>query len=216
MKRVTTVIVNYQTPELLRSAVLSFKEHYPETRVLIFDNGSKDDSKSVIAKIQNQYPDSIFTHFEEENIFHGPALDKSITELVKTEFCFFLDSDTVTKKKGFLEKGVDILSANTKNYALGYKLNANKRGFKDPEGTPIILTPYLLMKTTPYQKFPPFFHHGQPVLKNFREAQNNGYELIHFPMEEYVDHIWRGTASKFGYGLGLKGKFDYLLNKLGI
>ncbi|WP_340105859.1 glycosyltransferase family 2 protein [Rhodohalobacter sp. 8-1] len=216
MKQVTTVIVNYQTPDLLRNAVLSFKEHYPETQILIFDNGSKDDSKTVVAKIQNQYPDSIHTHFEEENIFHGPALDKSITELVKTEFCFFLDSDTVTKKKGFLEKGVDILSMSKKNYALGYKLKANKRGFKDPEGIPIILTPYLLMKTEPYQKFPPFFHHGQPVLHNFREAQNNGYELIHFPMEEYIDHLWRGTASKFGYGLGLKGKFDYVLNKLGI
>ena len=35
-------------------------------------------------------------------------------------------------------------------------------------------------------------------------------------MDDYIDHLWRGTASKFGYGLGLKGKFDYLLNKLGI
>jgi len=216
MNRVTTVIVNYQTPHLLRNAVHSFKDHYPESRVLIFDNGSKDNSKEVIANLQNRYSDSIQTHFEEENMYHGPALDKSIRMLVKTEFCFFLDSDTVTKKKGFLEKGLDVLTSEKSNYALGYKLNVNKRGFKDPSGIPIILTPYVLMKTSPYQKFPPFFHHGQPVLNNFREAQIDGYKLIHFPMDDYIDHLWRGTASKFGYGLGLKGKFDYLLNKMGI
>lgn len=216
MNSVTTVIVNYQTPDLLRDAVLSFKKHYPENKVLIFDNGSADNSRTIISDLHEQYPESIETHFEQKNIFHGPALDKSIRELVKTDYCFFLDSDTVTKEKGFLEKGMDLLSSEEKNYALGYKLNANKRGFKDPEGTPIILTPYLLMKTAPYRKFPPFFHHGQPVLNNFREAQKKGYKLIHFPMEKYIDHLWRGTASKFGYGLGLKGKFDYLLNKLGL
>lgn len=216
MNSVTTVIVNYQTPDLLRNAVLSFKKHYPDIKIIIFDNGSADNSISIIADLQEQYPESIESHLEEKNIYHGPALDKSIRELVKTDYCFFLDSDTVTKEKGFLEKGLDLLSSEEKNYALGYKLNANKRGFKDPEGTPIILTPYLLMKTAPYRKFPPFFHHGQPVLDNFREAQKKGYKLIHFPMEEYIDHLWRGTASKFGYGLGLKGKFDYFLNKLGL
>lgn len=216
MKRVTTVIVNYQTPELLRKAVLSFRKHYPDNSILIFDNGSEDDSKKVINELKIQYPESIRTHFEGENIYHGPALDKSVRELVETEFCFFLDSDTVTKKKGFLEKGLEILSSDEKNYALGYKLNANKRGFKDPDGSPIILTPYLLMKTEPYDRFPPFLHHGQPVLFNFREAHKNGYKLIHFPMEQYIDHLWRGTASKYGYGLGLKGKFDYILNKLGL
>jgi GT2 family glycosyltransferase len=216
MSRVTTVIVNYQTPDLLRNAVHSFKQHYPDSKMLIFDNGSKDHSRSVIADLKSRFSHSIQTHFEEDNIFHGPALDKTLREMVDTEYCFFLDSDTVTKKGGFLERGVDILSAKEENYALGYKLNVNKRGFKDPEGTPIILTPYLLMKTEPYSMFPPFFHHGQPVLNNFSEAQEKGYQLIHFPMEEYIDHLWRGTASKFGYGLGLKGKFDFLLNKLGL
>ena len=216
MNNLTTVIVNYQTPDLLINAVKSFKKHYTDSLVLIFDNGSKDHSKSVIHDLKSEYPHSLRTHFEERNIFHGPALDKTIRELVDTDYCFFLDSDTVTKKGGFLEKGIKTLSVSRDYYALGHKLSVNKRGFKDPEGIPIILTPYLLMKTEPYLKYPPFFHHGQPVLRNFREAQKNGYRLLHFPMDEYIDHLWRGTASKFGYGLGLKGKFDFILNKLGL
>ena len=106
MNNVTTVIVNYQTPDLLKNAVQSFKQHYPDTKLLIFDNGSGDHSKTVVNNLQSQYPNSIQPYFEEENIFHGPALDKSIRDLVDTEFCFFLDSDTVTLKRGFLEKGI--------------------------------------------------------------------------------------------------------------
>ncbi len=216
MNKVTTVIVNYQTPDLLEEAVLSFIKFYPSTKLLIFDNGSEDNSADVIKKLQIEFPDTITSHFESENIYHGPALHKSLNELVKSEYCFFLDSDTVTKKAGFLEKGLEILSSNEKNYALGRVVSVNQRGFKDPAGIPIIVTPYLLMKTAPYPQFSPFMHHGQPVLLNFREAQNAGYRLIHFPMEEYIDHLWRGTASKYGYGLGLKGKFEFLLNKIGL
>ncbi|REL25070.1 glycosyltransferase [Rhodohalobacter sp. SW132] len=216
MKRVTAVIVNYQTPELLYEAVLSFKKIYPDVRLVIFDNGSEDHSITVIKSLQQSYPDTVSAHFERKNIFHGPALDKSLQEIVETEFCFFLDSDTVTKKGGFLEKGVEQLNAEPLNYAAGHIVTANARGFKSEDGVPVVVTPYLLMKTNPYKQFPPFIHHGQPTLENFTEAQKNGYRLIHFPMEKYIDHLWRGTASKYGYGLGLKGKLDYVLNKLGL
>ncbi|CAN5205584.1 hypothetical protein BH23BAC3_BH23BAC3_26750 [soil metagenome] len=216
MRKITAVIVNYQTPDLLKDAVLSFKKFYQSTELLIFDNGSQDNSADVIKKLQSEYTDTITYHLESKNIFHGPALHKSLNKLVKSEYCFFLDSDTVTKKAGFLEKGLEILSSNKNNYALGRVITVNRRGFKDPAGLPIIVTPYLLMKTAPYPQFSPFVHHGQPVLFNFREAQEEGYRLIHFPMEEYIDHLWRGTASQYGYGLGLKGKFEFLLNKIGL
>jgi hypothetical protein len=162
------------------------------------------------------YPDSVDVHFEEKNIYHGPALHKSLTELVETEYCFFLDSDTITKRGGFLERGVEELSSNKKNYAFGYCIKANERGFKDENGTTIAVTPYLMLKCEHYNKFPQFIHHGQPVLFNFKEAQKKGYKVIHYPMDKHIDHLWRGTASKYGYKLGLKGKMDYLLNRLGL
>lgn len=216
MKEVTAVIVNYQTPGLLKQAVESFKKTYPEVKTLIFDNGSRDDSKSVISSLVSAYPESISAHFEGQNIYHGPALHKVLAELIHTKYCFFLDSDTVTKKKGFLERGVEKLSSSNKNYAFGYCTKANQRGFKDENGITIAVTPYLLIKVEHYNKFPAFKHHGQPVLFNFKEAQERGYRIIHHPMDKYIDHLWRGTASKYGYKLGLKGKIDYLLNRLGI
>ena len=216
MMNVTTVIVNYQTPKLLQNAVQSFKKFYPDVDVLIFDNGSNDQSAQVIKRLEELYSDSVRTHFEIKNMFHGPALHKALDNLIQTEYCFFLDSDTITKKQGFLEKGIEILSSDSNNYALGFRIKVNRRGFKDPNGIPIAVTPYLLMKTKPYHQFPPFHHHGQPVLKNFYEAQKQGYRIESFPMDEYIDHFWRGTASKYGYGLGLKGKIEFMLNKLGL
>ena len=110
MKQVTTVIVNYQTPDLLQQAVESFKAVYPNVQTLIFDNGSRDHSRIVISSLRDVYPDSVEAHFEGKNIYHGPALHKALTKLIKTEYCFFLDSDTSTKKGGFLECGVKELS----------------------------------------------------------------------------------------------------------
>jgi len=216
MKNVTAVIINFQTPELLKDAVFSFKKAYPVVKTIIFDNGSKDDSDTVIRSCIDRYPDSVTAHFERKNIFHGPAMHKALTSLVTSDYCFFLDSDTLTKRNGFLEKGVEMLAADKRNYALGQIVTCNKRGFKDPDGIPVVLTPYLLMKIAPYQKFSPFIHHGQPVLFNFKQAQAQNYSLIDFPMKDYIDHKWRGTATKYGYKLGLRGKIDYLLNKLGL
>ncbi|NBC26615.1 MAG: glycosyltransferase [Bacteroidetes bacterium] len=216
MTSVTTVMVNYQTPDLLRRAVHSFKTHYPKVPLLIFDNGSQDQSPAMIKTLAKRYAGTVQPHFEEKNIYHGPALHKTLTSLVDTEYCFFLDSDTITHRGTFLEKGVDQLSSGEKNYAIGHVIRVNRRGFKDPHGFPIVVTPYMLMKTAPYRKFPPFIHHGQPVLNNFRKAGEKGYRILHFPMDEYIDHLWRGTASQYGYGLGMRGKLDYVLNKLGL
>lgn len=216
MKDVTAVIVNYQTPELLQQAVESFKEIYPDVKTLIFDNGSRDHSESVISDLINTYPESLSAHFEGQNIYHGPALHKALTKLIHTKYCFFIDSDTVTKTGGFLEKGVEKLASNKKNYAFGYCIKTNQRGFKDENGITVAVTPYLLLRVEYYDQFPQFIHHGQPVLFNFKDAQEKGYRIIHHPMDQYIDHLWRGTASKYGYKLGLKGKLDYLLNRLGI
>jgi len=74
----------------------------------------------------------------------------------------------------------------------------------------------MLIRSTAYLDFPPFIHHGQPTIHNFKAARDQGYHLQNYNIEDYIFHHWRGTANRFGYGLGIKGKIDYLLNKLGI
>lgn len=212
---VTVVVVHYQTPELLQQTVDSFREFYPSVPLLIVDNGSSGDSDAILTHYESEQESNTTVHREKENLFHGPALDKSARELVKTPFCFFLDSDTRTEKGGFLEEILQVLNEDPKNYAAGRQILANRRGFKDEAGFPILLTPYLMLKREDYPRFPPFIHHGQPGLQHFMEVQKAGFRIIDFPMHHYIHHIWRGTASKYGYRLGWRGKWDYLMNKLG-
>lgn len=211
---ILTVIINFQTPELLKEAVSTFTKTYPNQDVLILDNGSLDDSKEVIMEVAGS-SNKVKTFFMDKNIFHGPAMDFALSEFSKYDYLFFLDSDTETRKGGFLEEMYHIAENDNKVYAIGQKAHVNKRGFKDEYGFPIILTPYMFLRRTLYSHFPPFIHHGQPTLQNFFEAINKGYKLIEFPIEDYIFHHWRGTAEKYGYKLGLKGKIDYLLNKFG-
>jgi GT2 family glycosyltransferase len=211
---VTTVIINYQTPDLLEVAVNTFKKHYPEVPLLIVDNGSKDESKKAIQDLTSQNPktESLFL---DKNIYHGPAMDLVIRNHVQTGYTFFLDSDTETHRSGFLEKMTSLASAQD-IYAVGETITINNRGFKDDKGFNVLMTPFMLIKTKVYKQFPPFIHHGQPTIHNFRDAQKEGLELAEFQVSDYIFHHWRGTANRFGYGLGLKSKLDYLLNKIGL
>jgi len=40
--------------------------------------------------------------------------------------------------------------------------------------------------------------------------------VLQHPMDEHIEDLWSGTASKFINKLGMKGKIDYLLNKIGL
>lgn len=214
---ITTVIVNFQTPDLLKVAVSSFKKFYPDVEVVLMDNGSKDNGKSkeLINELQAEYINTKAV-FLEKNIFHGPAMDKAIREYVSTDFTFFLDSDTETKKSGFLEKMEETLSNSKNIYGVGEITRSNKRGYKDQDGEEILLTPYMMVNNEIYNSLKPFIHHGQPTLHNFIDARKKGFRLENFEVSNYIDHLWRGTASKFGYGLGIRGKIDFILNKLGL
>ncbi|MFN1836250.1 glycosyltransferase family 2 protein [Balneola sp. MJW-20] len=215
MMSTTAIIINFQTPDLTETAVRSFKELYPEIPVILADNGSSDtESRKLITALSSELP-QVSTYYFDKNIYHGPAMDHLITSEVKSDQVFLLDSDTETHTGGFLEKMSDLLE-NDLVYGAGRVQLVNKRGFKSDAGFPILLTPYMLLKTKLYRKLPPFVHHGQPTLFNFKEASASGYKLSDFPIQDYIDHKWRGTADRFGYGLNWKAKLDYILNKVGL
>jgi len=212
---ICTIVINYQTPDLLKIAVESFRKFYPTANLLIVDNGSKDNSLRVIKDLESKSSQFTKTLFLEENIFHGPAMHLTIEQL-SYENLFFLDSDTETHKGNFLEEMAEILNSSDKVYGTGRFLTLNKRGFQSSKGISMPAPAYMLIKRNLYFQFPPFEHHGIPVLKNFSKALKLGYEFKEFPIENYIEHSWRGTAGRFGYGLGIKAKIDYVLNKLGL
>lgn len=212
---VCTVVINYQTPDLLQVAVESFRRFYKGTPLLIIDNGSRDQSKDVINNLARIAPQKTDVLFLETNIYHGPAMDRAINETNK-EFVFFLDSDTETRQGGFLEAMYEKFQTSVQLYGVGRPLLVNKRGFYNPAGEQVLAPAYMMIRRSYYYKLPPFEHHGLPIMKNNLAARQKGYELQSFPIEEYIDHAWRGTASRFGYGLGWRGKLDYVLNKIGV
>ena len=106
---------------------------------------------------------------------------------------------------------------NEKIYSVGKVDTVDKRGFITAAvGIPTVRTPYMMINKNYYRRFHPFEHHGLPTLKNFADAHRLGFKLLNFPIENYIHHLGRGTAARFGYKLGIKSKIDYVLHKLGL
>ncbi len=211
---VTAATINYQTPDLLEAAVRSFREVYPEIRLLVIDNGSKDASKDVIERLEAGSGGLITAVMLERNIFHGPAMHLAIGRC-NTPFVYLFDSDTVTRRSGFLEGMTDVLQDAERDYGAGQVVRADHRGFRTEHGTPVLASAYMLLRRAMYERLSPFVHHGLPALANFQDAAKQGYRVHAFPVEAFVDHLGRGTAARFGYGLGLRSKMDYLLHRIG-
>ena len=213
MRSTSTLIINYRTPLLIERAVRSFANYYPDIPLHIIDNGSGLPSKSVLEALNDEL-EMVKVTFLEENIFHGPAMDYGIKEAT-TDRVFVMDSDAEVTRAGFLEEMNEVLDRHDEYYGAGMVFHVNERGFKEPNGLPVLMTAHMLLRKNLYDRLPPFIHHGQPTIRNFKAAQDRGYRFYDYPIGKFVAHEGRGTASKFGYQLGLRGKIDYLLNKIG-
>jgi hypothetical protein len=215
---VTAVIINFRTPDLTRRAATSFRTFYPSVPLLLIDNGSGSYGANELRRLAGTLPPSVDTLILPRNIHHGPAMDLALQRL-QTPFVVFLDSDCIVDRGGFLEVMLDHLTAAPLYYAAGKKIVMDSRGFDAPDGTPghpYVRPICMLVKRELYLGLPPFRKHGAPCLENMQAAVRSGYRLIHVPVEEYVTHTGRGTASRHGYRLGLRGRVNHLLHRLGL
>lgn len=219
--------VNFQTPDLVQAAVRTFRERYPRVPLLLVDNGSRDDSPDLVQELAEHDP-----HAEAlllgENVYHGPAMDRALRYLAEKRpdrpFVYVFDSDTETQRGGFLEPMAARLRAE-RTYAVGQRVLVDRRGFaleEEPSAraqrraVPVVTSYHMMLRADHYAALPPFVHHGLPVLANFREAQRRGLKVLDYPIQDAVNHLGRGTAARFGYGLGWRSRVDYLLHRLGL
>jgi hypothetical protein len=218
LSSVTAVIINYKTPDLTLRAIATFKAAYPAVKTLLIDNGSGVEFADVMVTIRSSWPDVELT-VNAKNLHHGPAMDQAMG-LVLTPWVLFLDSDCEVLKPGFIEVLMEQCMGNKDAYAAGTLFYMNKRGFvvqKDKRGAIPYIHPYCaLLKKELYGTLPPFELHGSPALRNMTAAGEKGYALVDVPLEAYVKHEFRGTAGRFGYGLGIKGRLNFLLNRIGL
>ena len=200
---ITTIIINYKTPDLLRNCVESFRTHYEQIPLLLIDNGSKDESTTYIRALAATST-NVRCLLNQRNLFHGPALDQGI-RYCPTPYIFLLDSDCLILTTGFLEQMRQLLQ-DREAYAVGRLQYKNHFGYDRPPGTvgaiPYIDPHAMLLRKSMYLKLPPFVHHGAPCLQNMRRAQQQQRPLIPFPIHHFVEHLRRGTCSRYGYGLG--------------
>ena len=213
---VRAVVVHYRTPDLLQRAVESWFHFYPDVPLTIFDNAPVSDDAEVVASLRNRYPRVDYIP-SPENVGHGPGMDRSIRSASEA-FIFLLDSDTVVQKGGFLEAMIPHFERGSV-YGVGRRVRVNRRGYNVEEnhkGFPALDPAYMLIRRTAYLSLPPFIQHGQPVVENFSAAMERGLELVPFDIGSWILHEHRGTVNRHGYGLGLRGKINHILNMLGL
>jgi molybdopterin-guanine dinucleotide biosynthesis protein A len=216
--RIVSVIINFKTPDLTHRAVSGLRRFYPDLPLLLIDNGSSGPSAAALDGLRELSPDRTEVILNRRNIHHGPAMDQALRHL-DAELVLFLDSDCEVVQGGFVEAMTERAAQSPECYAVGKLVFMNKRGF-DVDRTANGALPYIrpvcmLINRELYLTLPAFEHHGTPCLNNMREAARRGLSLVDFPTERYVRHEGRGTAARYGYRLGLKGKLNYLLNKFG-
>lgn len=213
----TATIINFRTPDLLKRAAESLRTYYPGIPVLLIDNGSGNGSAGVMESIRLQNPARTEVIVNNENLHHGPAMDQALRHL-QSRYVLFLDSDAEIRGGRFLELMVKAAEEQEGHYAVGHCVRMNKRGFDVPleeGGTPYIRPYCMLIRRGLYLTLPSFQRHGTPCLANMKAAVDRGLTLVDFPVYDYVSHEGRGTAGRFGYQLGVRGKFNYVMNKLG-
>jgi Glycosyl transferase family 2 len=213
---VTAVIINFRTLDLTSRAVASFRAVYPSTPLLLIDNGSGREDAEALQRLAAESSPRTATLLLPRNIHHGPAMDVALHHL-SSPFVLFMDSDCNIRRGGFVEGLYESLQSNPLAYAAGKKIALDDRGFdvRSGAGHPYIRPICMLVKRELYFQLPPFRKHGAPCLANMRRAVQEGFLLVTFPVDEYITHEGRGTASRHGYRLGLSGKLNHLLHRFG-
>ena len=188
---VTAVVVNYKTYSLTRQCVESFRSFYPDGRMVLIDNGSEDDSSDYLVSLQQL--DLVKVIVNGVNRHHGPALDQGVRACA-TRFAFSLDSDCELRHGGLLEQMLQLFDHESV-YAVGKRGWTNRYGYgpisRRERQTHYIHPFALLLDRVKYSTLPPFVHHGAPGYKNMWGARRRGYELLHFPVEDFLVHHGR-------------------------
>ncbi|MEM1271936.1 MAG: glycosyltransferase [Bacteroidota bacterium] len=207
----TAIIVNYATPDLTRMAVWSLRGAYSDLPIVVVDAGSPDDSVDQLRLLATQT--SIRLIEEPKNVHHGPGMDLVLRQ-IDTDWGLVFDSDCILYRPGLLEM---LHERSAGAYMVGQRLAIDKMGYPARENAPVfdyVHPKCALVHRETYHTLPPFEKHGVPCLTNELEAQRRHLSFVDAPVDDYVYHIGRGTASRHGYALGAKGRLESVFARI--
>lgn len=199
---VTAMVINYKTKHLTETCVREFRRFYPETHMLLIDNGSADESSQLVRDlgVSNGFIKAVNNP---NNVGHGPAMDQGIS-MINTEWVFTLDSDAVVLDDTFLQEMLDNVE-NGRGYAIGWwrwvrwntgiplEWTTDPTELEEMNYIPYIHPYAALYRIDTYLEMAPFYHHGAPCLANMLDAKRRGDVLIEFPVRDRVMHWIAGT-----------------------
>ncbi len=126
---VSLIIPVYNAAKWIESSILSAVEHDSIKEILVVDDGSKDDSLTIITRLSLEYSQiKIFKHHENQNRGRSASRNLAISN-AQCEWIAFLDSDDLYLKNRFdgirLREDIDgyygITESVFENPSLGYE-----------------------------------------------------------------------------------------------
>jgi len=107
---VSIIIPSYNNADTIIETLQSVeKQTHLNTEVIIVDDGSSDDLKTIISEYQNVTPLTISYHYQDNA---GPSVARNKgAQLAKGTFLLFLDADDLIHES-YIEKAVKVLNEN--------------------------------------------------------------------------------------------------------
>jgi glycosyltransferase involved in cell wall biosynthesis len=167
---------------------------YPDLPILIVDNDSRDDSALYLDWKAITTPSVRVWHRTGMNS-HGTAMDEAIRQRITTRYVLLLDSDIIIERGGFVEPMLAEFEKDNALYAIGtyMPVSFSNDGCGGPQFEGDVLH-YAHPSCSIYDRdiyltLPPFANHGAPCCYNNKEAQVRGYNIISWPIDDYVSHM---------------------------
>ncbi|RXR19085.1 glycosyltransferase [Flavobacterium amnicola] len=107
---VSIIIPSFNNAETIIETLQSIeKQSYQNIEVIIVDDGSSDDLKSIVSEYQNSSPLTISYHFQDNA---GPSVARNKgAQLARGTFLLFLDADDLIHEN-YVQKAVKVLNEN--------------------------------------------------------------------------------------------------------
>jgi glycosyltransferase involved in cell wall biosynthesis len=195
--RVAVVTVSYNTRELTALMLWSLRRilEWESLEIVVVDNGSKDGSAELLAKIDAAGGCRLLPNAG--NVMHGPALTQAMSFLASRgselpQWVWVLDSDAVISRPDALKKAVDRAEA-TDAAVVG-------ESWWDPwRKTDRFLAYSLLIDPVRIWRdgIEPFADGGDPAFDLLQSAKAHGETLAEFPFvrDRYLIHRGRSSLS---------------------
>lgn len=195
INQIPVVTVSYNSPDLVRNLISSFRQYY--TNPLYVIDGSDPEQLEQIKAIKNSFENVNLTAFG-YNIHHGPGLSWAISNLPLSGPVLFLDSDITILKRGFLEAMAEVLEGNM--YGVGGVACINRDGFDIPCDANAIkyLHPGCMLCNIGIMKqWPLPVKHGAPMVEAMLALHDSGANQLIRNIEWVINDVKMGTKKIF-------------------